>query len=129
MRVIITGHDANSPNHVFFRSTVGIGRAVWKGLPVPDSGAFDVEVDIPGRFAWGSEVNVSTERDQEEMCMTEETLRIIAPMDGVEEDGSLRLLLDGGLVYIDVTGTVPATVIGKLVQFDVPALELYPFFL
>jgi hypothetical protein len=41
-------------------------------------------------------------------------------------DGALAVDLGGSIVMLDAEGTPPADVVGRMVEFDSPVLELYP---
>jgi hypothetical protein len=41
-------------------------------------------------------------------------------------DGVLSIDLGGSIVMLDIEGTPPPDVVGRMVEFDSPVLELYP---
>jgi hypothetical protein len=116
--------DARSQS-VSFSGPVGHATAVWRGNTLPDTGDHDVEVEIPVALHWGRDLR---ERATPAVGIqqTADGYRLTGRVVDHGSDGVLAIDLGGSIVMLDAEGTPPADVVGRMVEFDSPVLELYP---
>jgi hypothetical protein len=110
---------------VSFSSLAGHATAVWRGQTLPDPGDHDVEFEIPIELQWGRNLreraNLAPGIEQ-----TSDGYRLAGRAVDLGSDGVLAIDVGGSIVMLDTDGTPPANVVGRMVEFDSPVLELYP---
>ncbi|MEA2274338.1 MAG: hypothetical protein QOI98_3046 [Solirubrobacteraceae bacterium] len=125
MKIWIDEAGEGGARSVSFSSPAGHATAVWRGEKLPDPGDYDVELDIPVELRWGRDL-----RERENLApgieQTSDGYRLAGRAVDLGSDGVLAIDLGGSIVMLDTEGTPPTNVVGKMVEFDSPVLELYP---
>ena len=98
---------------------------MWRANTLPDPGDHDVELEIPTELHWGRDLR-ELETPAAGIQQTADGYRLTGRAVDLGSDGALAIDLGGSIVMLDTEGTPPANVVGRIVEFDSPVLELYP---
>jgi hypothetical protein len=110
---------------VAFSSETGNATGLWHGDAPPRPGEHDVEIEIPGTYRWGDNVRPGGSLATS-LSTTHEGFRVTGRAVGLDPDGMLWLDVDGGVVMVETDGQPPQDIVGRVIELDAPALEIYP---
>jgi hypothetical protein len=113
---------------VHFRSLAGHGLAFWKGDPVPDDGAeFDVEIELPGDYAWNREIRLADEESPTGFRHGSEVSEVVGEVVDFDADGTLTVRIGDSITMLDTMDDPPLGIIGRKVAIRPHSIELHPY--
>ncbi|MFF4225691.1 hypothetical protein ACFYZH_22915 [Streptomyces abikoensis] len=115
--------DAES-RAVCFSSPVGSGQGIWRGEGPPETGAYDVEFDVPDVVrSWG--LVASSGRGIEGVDGF--GVSVTGVVERIDDDSVVALRLETDVLLVEILDGVRPVAVGDRLRFTASGLELYPY--
>ena len=100
---------------IWFKSEQGEGRAQWDGPPPKVGNIYNVEIDLPGRLQWGTDI-IPTLQTECVIKLTNKIVNLFGKIESIETDGVCYMRFGDDLVALEAYGTPPNNVVYIMVS-------------
>ncbi|MCC3778793.1 hypothetical protein [Streptomyces sp. UNOB3_S3] len=115
--------DAES-GAVCFSSPVGRGQGIWRGEGSPETGAYDVEFDVPDVVrSWGLVASPGWGIEGVDGF----GVSVTGAVERIDDDSVVALRLEADVLLVEILDGVRPVAVGDRLRFTASGLELYPY--
>lgn len=97
---------------------------VWEGDPLPTSGLYDVELDVPSILEWGYEIWRTSDGPPAD---ARGLATLTGTLVGFDELGVAEIEVREGFLLVETLGDPPLGAVGDRVELRPPEIHAYPY--